>query len=346
LARTILTDQVTTNRLRELEQGPEAMDRQLWKAFAEAQLLGVAMPEDVGGTGYGLLELCVLLEEVGRRVAPVPLLATMSAALTIAHFGTAGQRSALLPGVISGDSILTVAVQEAASRDVCRPVTTARPDGHGWLLDGEKLAVPWAPLADAVLVTADAGVFVVDASTPGLTLEAATGTDRTPRALLGLRDVRADRLGDASATAWMIDRLLAGMCALAVGVFDEAVRMTAGYLSEREQFGRPLATFQGAALRAADAYIDAQAIRVAAWSAIWRLAVGLPAADELAVAKFWVADGGQRIAHACQHLHGGMGVDVDYPIHRYFLWAKDLELTLGGATEHLLRLGESLCTSI
>jgi alkylation response protein AidB-like acyl-CoA dehydrogenase len=129
-----------------------------------------------------------------------------------------------------------------------------------------------------------------------------------------------------------------------VGVFDEAVRITAGYLSERKQFDRPIATFQGATLRAADAYIDTEAIRVTSWSAIWRLAAGRPAADQLAIAKFWVADGGQRIAHACQHLHGGIGATTDYPIHWYFRWAKSLEHALGGATPQLLRLGESMAT--
>jgi alkylation response protein AidB-like acyl-CoA dehydrogenase len=155
----------------------------------------------------------------------------------------------------------------------------------------------------------------------------------------------ADVLGDPAtgeAAAFLYRHGLAGICATAVGLFDEAVRITAAYISEREQFGKPIATFQGATLRAADAYIDSRAITVAAWSAIWRLATGRDADDALAIAKFWVADGGQRVAHACQHLHGGMGVDTDYPIHRYFLWAKELELALGGATPQLLRLGASI----
>jgi alkylation response protein AidB-like acyl-CoA dehydrogenase len=125
-------------------------------------------------------------------------------------------------------------------------------------------------------------------------------------------------------------------------VFDEAVRITADYISEREQFDRPIATFQGATIKAADAFIDTQAVRTTTWSAIWRLSEGRPCDDELAIAKYWVADGGQRIVHNCQHLHGGIGVDTDYPIHRYFLWAKELELTLGGATPQLLKIGASI----
>jgi alkylation response protein AidB-like acyl-CoA dehydrogenase len=164
--------------------------------------------------------------------------------------------------------------------------------------------------------------------------------------LSGARVDDSDVLGGGSSGTdvvdWLHQRAIACYCATAVGVFERAVRITAGYLSERKQFDRPIATFQGATLRAADAYIDTEAIRVTSWSAIWRLADGREARDELAIAKFWVADGGQRVAHACQHLHGGMGATTDYPIHRYFKWAKLLEHTVGGATQQLLRLGDSI----
>jgi alkylation response protein AidB-like acyl-CoA dehydrogenase len=115
--------------------------------------------------------------------------------------------------------------------------------------------------------------------------------------------------------------------------------MTAEYAKTREQFDRPIASFQAVGQRAADAYIDAEAIRLTAWQAAWRVDAGLPATAEVAVAKFWAADGGQRVVHAAQHLHGGIGVDRDYPLHRYFLWAKHLELMLGGGTSQLRTLG-------
>jgi alkylation response protein AidB-like acyl-CoA dehydrogenase len=120
--------------------------------------------------------------------------------------------------------------------------------------------------------------------------------------------------------------------------------MTADYTKTREQFDRPIASFQAVAQRAADAYIDAEAVQLTARQAAWRLSEGLPAAEEVAIAKFWAADGGQRVVHAAQHLHGGMGVDRDYPLHRYFLLAKQLELSLGGATAQLLRLGAILAS--
>ena len=114
------------------------------------------------------------------------------------------------------------------------------------------------------------------------------------------------------------------------------------YTKTREQFGKPIATFQAVGQRAADAYVDAEAIRLTAWQAAWRLSAGLPATAELAVAKFWAADGGQRVVHAAVHLHGGVGVDRDYPLHRYFLLTRQIELTLGGAHESLQRLGAVL----
>jgi hypothetical protein len=355
LANKIVGEQVTRERLKELEAGTERMDRSLWSELAKANLLGIALPESVGGSGYGIMELAVVLQEVGRFVAPVPLLATVAmTALPIAEFGTAEQQQRLLPPVVNGESVLTAAVQEPLTTDPLAPSTTARRDGDGWVLDGTKVAVPWAPIADRILVNAatgdgNVGLFLVDPSDPGITLARTESTNREPQAVLTLSGARvsdADVIGDPTAGTlsieWLYRRALAGLCATAVGVMEEAVRITAGYISEREQFERPLATFQGATLRIADAYIDTQATNVATWSAIWRLAEGRPADDELAIAKYWVADGGHRVVHACQHLHGGMGVDIDYPIHRYLLWGKELELTLGAATPQLLRLGASM----
>lgn len=354
-ARAILDDHVTTARLRELEAGDEPIDRALWAKLADANLLGVALPEDVGGSGYGLLELAVLLAEVGRRVAPVPALPTLAmAALPIARHGTVEQRQRLLPGVVDGSSFLTAGLQEGTSRHPLAPATTARPEGGSWLLTGQKVAVPWSTLADRIVVTArtgqrTVGVFVVDPATPGVHLEHGEATNRQPVGVLTLTDAEVaadDVLGDPTdglqVAQDVYQHAVAGACAVAVGVLDEALRMTAAYISEREQFGRPIATFQGAALRAADAYVDTQAISVATWSAVWRLATGRPCRDELAIAKFWVAEAGQRVAHACQHLHGGVGVDLDYPVHRHFLWAKHLELLLGGGADQLLDLGASL----
>jgi len=127
-----------------------------------------------------------------------------------------------------------------------------------------------------------------------------------------------------------------------LGVTERALRLTADYTSRREQFGRPIASFQAVHQRAGDAYIDVTAIRLTCWQAAWRLASDLPAAAEVAVAKFWASEAAHRVVYAAQHLHGGIGVDVDYPLHRYYLWAKRIELLLGSGTRQLARLGAEL----
>jgi alkylation response protein AidB-like acyl-CoA dehydrogenase len=354
LARQILEGQVTQDRLKEIEAGDERVDRRTWAELAKANLLGVALPEDVGGSGFGLIEAALILEQIGRTTAPVPFLPTVvMGALPIAAFGNDRQRKAWLPGVVAGESVLTAALVEIGT-DPVHPTTTARSDGDGWRLDGVKVCVPAGLLAERVLVPARTGedgigVFVVDPNTAGVTRQRQDTTSGLPEARLELAGVRVtadDVLGEprggAAIVEWIVERTTAALCAVAIGVCEEALRMTAEYTKTREQFERPIATFQAVGQRAADAYIDTEAIRLTAWQAVWRLSEGVPASAEVAVAKFWAAEGGQRVVHAAQHLHGGIGVDRDYPLHRYFLWAKQLELTLGGATPQLLKLGALL----
>ena len=354
LVEKILGSEVTLERLKEVEGSESNFDQDLWKKLADAGVLGIAIPEAQGGGGYGFLEAALVLEQVGRTVAPVPYYASVVlGALPVARFGTDAQKDALLPGVAAGDTILSAALTEAGA-DPLVPTATAKADGDGWVLDGVKDCVPAGPLADRVLVpasTGDGGVIIaiVDPSVKGVTRERQDTTNHHAEARLTLKGVKVaagDVLGSAvqgpEILAWLVDRATAALCAIAVGVCEEAVRMTAEYTKTREQFERPIATFQAVGQRAADAYIDTEAIRLTGWQAIWRLSEDLPASAEVAVAKFWASEGGQRVVHAAQHLHGGMGVDRDYPLHRYFLWAKVLELTLGGSTPQLLKLGKIL----
>ncbi len=357
LAARIFEDQATPERVKEVEGGTDRIDRALWAKLANANLLGIALPEDVGGSGYGIVELCLVLEQQGRRVAPVPLLPTLvMGALAIAELGTPEQRARWLPGVVEGNTILTAALAEVASGSR-GPGVTATPDGAGWRLEGTAMSVPGAHVAARVLVPArrpggDLGVYVVDPAGPGVARQTAQTTDRgvaahvtftrtpvAPEDVLGAEDVGEDT------TRWILDRAMVGLCALQVGVAEEALRMAAEYTSGRHQFGRPLATFQGAALKAADAYIDTEAMRATMWQAAWRLSQGIDAGDAVAVAKWWAADAGHRVVHTTQHLHGGLGADVDYPIHRYFLWGKQIEVTLGGASQQLGRLGREIAAA-
>ncbi|MEY2468630.1 MAG: 3-oxocholest-4-en-26-oyl-CoA dehydrogenase beta subunit [Actinomycetota bacterium] len=344
LANQIFDGMVTVDRIKAVEATDDGVDHDLWAALAKANLLGLCLPEAHGGSGLGMVELCLLLEAQGRRLAPVPLLATIAlGALPLARFGSAAQQDAWLPGVASGDVILTAGLVEPGSIDPTKPRTTATVDG---VLHGFKLAVPAGHVAARVLIPAtrpdgSVGVYLVDPAGTGVERERVGTTDRQGATNLVL-DGAPGELIDGADVAWIRDRALVGLSAMQYGVAQEALRLAAEYTSGRLQFGKPLSTFQGVSLRAADAYIDTSAIAVTLWQAAWRLDEGLDASKEIAIAKWWAAEGGERVVHATQHLHGGMGADVDYPVHRYFLWGKQIADTLGGASGQLARLGAEL----
>ena len=356
LAGRIFTALATHERLRELESDPdgERFDRKLWAELAGAGLLGISLPEHVGGAGLGFLETSLIVEAAGRTAAYVPVVETVAvAAPAIARFGSAAQAERWLPGVVSGDTVLTTALVELGGSPSA-PSVVAERNGDGWRLSGTKACVPSGMFADAVLVTARvepdaAAVFLVETSAPGVSRErqpvntgqaeavlTLTATEVGPDALVGTVE------GGAALIDWLVQRSTASVCLAQAGAAASALALVAEYTKTREQFGKPIATFQAVGQRAADAYVDTEAIRLTAWQAAWRIAEGLPADKEVAVAKFWAADGGQRVVHAAVHLHGGVGVDRDYPLHRYFLTTKHYELTLGGATEQLLQLGATL----
>jgi 3-oxocholest-4-en-26-oyl-CoA dehydrogenase beta subunit len=330
-------------------------DRGLWGELAAAGLLAVGIPEDAGGGGGGMVEVCSLLEEVGRSGLPVPVHAALVlGALPLARFGTGEQRAELLAGVASGDVVLTTALPETALDDPSSTPLAARTGSAGWRVDGVVPLVPAADVSTRIYVPArtedGVGVFEIDPTVEGVEITRQQGSGGEATFRLTLEWAPAERtLGrpeDGSAVIkWAAERAAVGYCALQVGLSERALRMTAEYTSGRIQFDRPLATFQAVQQRAADAYVDVEAMRVTMWHAAWRLGEGLPAADEVAVAKFWASEGGQRVAAATQHLHGGMGVDMDYPLHRFTFWSKQLELALGGANRQLARVGRSMAAN-
>jgi alkylation response protein AidB-like acyl-CoA dehydrogenase len=356
LAGQILSEQLPPERLRDIEAGDDWFAADTWTERAKADLLGLSLPEAHGGGGYGFFELALVLEQVGRNLAPLPALSTLVlGALPIAEHGSAEQQAAWLPGVIDGSVILTAALSEGGDGlPPTVPATTATASGEGWTISGRKHLVPGAVHAARILVPARTGdgtssVFLVDRTAPGVTADVNHGPNLEPlttftfdAVAVGTDDVLGTVDGGADVVAWISDRAVAACCAMTAGVCEAALRTTATYTSERKQFDTPIATFQAVAHRAADAYIDTEAVRLTAYQAAWRLGEGLPAAEELAIAKWWAADGAHRVVHAAQHLHAGIGVDTDYPVHRTFRWAKHLELSLGGGTAHLRRLGALL----
>ncbi|WP_109509199.1 acyl-CoA dehydrogenase family protein [Nocardioides speluncae] len=326
LAREIFTD--------------KADDEALWEHLARAGLVGIGLPEAHGGAGLGLDGLCVVLEEQGRCVAPVPLWSAGVAALAVAEYGE------LPPGVADGSARLTLALEEFDGNEPALPRCTATADG---LLTGAKAVVPSPFGASHLLVSATGpdgpAVFLVPTDGPGVTWERTEITSQEPAGNLTLDGAQAERLGGADALASVLRMAAVAVAALQVGVAEGALRLAASYTSTREQFGRPLATFQSLQHQLADCLIDIDAMRVTLWQALTALADQGPVSEKeraVLVAKWWSAHAGLDVVHRVQHVHGGIGVDTDYPVHRYFLWGKQLATTLGGSAAALAGLGEEV----
>jgi 3-oxocholest-4-en-26-oyl-CoA dehydrogenase beta subunit len=345
VARQLFEHRATPEHLTELEAGVR-YDTGLWRELASADLLGIALPEELGGSGHGFLELALLLSEVGWSVAPVPVYATLLlGADTIARYGSEAQLRRYLPEVITGNLLLTMGLAEPGRSDPAKPSTTASRDGGRWRISGVKELVPAAQLVNTVLVPAatdegDVRVFFIETDDSGVEVRPVDTTNGEPHADVFLDGAAAS--DDAHLLADLDDlyaRAVVGLCAIQLGVTERALRIAAAYTTEREQFGRPIGSFQAVQQRMADAFIDVEAIRWTMWQAAWLLGQDREAAREASIAKFWAAEAGARVAATAQQVHGGIGIDTTYPLFRYFLWAKHNELTLGSASSQLARLG-------
>ncbi|MEV6955342.1 acyl-CoA dehydrogenase family protein [Streptomyces sp. NPDC051183] len=327
LAARIFGDLATHERLAAAGTGSDA---ELWKALTAAGL--IAAVEDIG-----LLGLVLLLEEQGRTTAQVPYAATcVYGVLAVARHGSAEQRARLLPALGTGEAVATGAFP-ARGR-----ITAA-----AGRLTGTAPAVPWLREATHVLVPdADGALWLVRTDAPGVRVSPVDTTAPWAAAGLTMTGAEGERLGggdgegDAYADTLAVARtafagLQAGVCA---GSLARAVE----YTSTREQFGRPLSTNQGVMLRAADAYMDTEAIRVTTYEAAWRIDQGFAAREHALTAAWWASEAGKRVVHAGQHLHGGMGADLDHPVHRHFLWGRQLDAYLGCGSELLSELGAVL----
>ena len=332
LAATILKDHATPERLKEVEAAGNRFDPVLWKALTDA----------FDGADLGFIELCRVLVEVGRTVAPVPLAMDATARLFLAEHGIEGPAG-----------VLSCAIAEEHEHAPVVPTTTATQDGDEYVLTGSKYLVPAATVASTFLVPATTpsgtAIFLVDPDSAGLRIQEQHLSDGDVVGLFELTDVRvaADRLvgaEDGEAAQRLIDLLAVAACAVQLGVTEGAVALTAEYAKTREQFDRPIGTFQAVSQRLADDYIDTRFQALTVWQAAWRLSERLPAADAIATAKLWAADAGHRIAHTTVHVHGGVGVDLDGVAHRYFTAATRYESEFGGTTEQALRLGRLLAS--
>jgi alkylation response protein AidB-like acyl-CoA dehydrogenase len=329
LADQILRARSANEQLAAVEASESRVDERLWSELASAGLLGLAVPEAHGGAGLGLTEVCLFLEQVGRRVAPVPCWESSLAVLAVARFGSDDQQARWLPGAAAGTTRLTVAI------DLTAAPSTRIVDGA---LDGPALLVPAGLFAAAAVVQTDDGLWLAD-----LTGVQRAGVETTTHALAAdvtFSRTPAERLaGDAG---WLLDAARVALAAGQLGNTDEGVCEAASYLSAREQFGRQLATFQAVSQQLGDAYCDVQAMRATLWQAVWTLEQQPTARREVDVATWWATDAGLRVQAAVQHLHGGIGADTTYPVHRRLLWALQTDALLGGASRQLASLGSQL----
>ncbi|MBM4444614.1 MAG: acyl-CoA dehydrogenase [Chloroflexi bacterium] len=352
-ARNFLETECPKSLVRQLESSDLGYSPELWRKMADLGWLGLIVPEEYGGVGGSLMDLAVLFEEVGRAALPGPLFSTVVlGALPVLEAGNEEQKRHFLPRVARGEAMLTMALTE--------PEADYRP---GWYrtravrrrsrltLSGTKLFVQNAHIADYLLVVARTGrtgsaaagvsIIMVARDTPGMgrhPLVTIAGDrqfeatfDRVPASI---SDILGELHNGWPAVEKTMRQAAAIRCVEMVGVAQKAMEMTSSYAGTRIQFERPIGSFQAVQHRLADMMTDVEGARWLSYQAVWRLSRGLPAEKEVAMAKSWTSDACLRVTSGAQHIHGGVGMDLDYDLHYYFRWAKALELDLGAAPTH------------
>jgi 3-oxo-4-pregnene-20-carboxyl-CoA dehydrogenase alpha subunit len=330
----------------------DGYDSALWKELGQAGLLSLPLPAELGGDGLGVMDVAALLTEVGRRAASVPALATLAlGVLPVVRWGDRRLQQTLLAGIAAGDTVLTAAVREPADVMPARPATTAALKPGTGTVSGVKVGVPYAAAADWILVPASlpaggTGVVIVRASAGGVSCVRTHSSSGEPEYTLRLDQAPvADLLGSEErgrAAQDLYQLAVAGACCLVDGALAGALALTTAHVATRQQFGRPLAAFQAVAQQIADVYIASRTLHLATLSACWRLHEGLEAGGDLDVAAYWLADQAPAALMTCHHLHGGIGMDVSYPLHRYSELVRDLVRFVGGAEYRLERLGAGI----
>ncbi|CAM4187272.1 Acyl-CoA dehydrogenase [Mycobacterium basiliense] len=346
LVDTIVDAVCTPEHQRELDKLEQRVDRKLWRKLIDSDILTSAAATQVGGDGFGLLEQIAILVALGHQLAAVPYLdSVVVAAGALARFGAEGLQQDWGVPAVNGEKILTVALDGEMGEGPVR----ATGAGDGYRLTGTRTQIGYGPAADAFLVPAetDSGtaVFLVAADDPAVTVTPLQTTGLGSVGHLALDGTRLDaarKVGGSDVAVWLRTISTLGRSAFQLGVLERGLQMTAEYARTREQFDRPIGSFQAVGQRLADGYIDVKGLRLTLTQAAWRVSEDLPAEIDVASAAFWAADAGHRVAHTIVHVHGGVGVDTDHPVHRYFLAAKETEFALGGATGQLRRIGREL----
>jgi 3-oxocholest-4-en-26-oyl-CoA dehydrogenase beta subunit len=342
-AAALFGDHCSDEALRAHDLGDAPFMQSAWREAVQAGLHGVIVPEEAGGLGLGMTDLMPVLQAQGRALALVPLWEHALATAVLARFGAAAHE-ALVSQAAAGDNLLMMSLADAnASRGLGLRLQR---DGEGWRLQGRAASVPLAAQATRVLLpaqTAD-GVrwAVVDPSrmgqAPGRTQHHLAVADLSTTGL----ELHADDVLPPEALAWAEPRAIAALAALQLGVTERQLERTVEYVSQRKQFGRPIGSFQLVAGQLADGWIALEALRSSLWQVVYRLDAGLGVQAQALALRVLACDCGHRTGHTAQHVHGGIGVDLTYPIHRHLYWSRALNAALGGSEAHLERLGDWL----
>ncbi|MFK7730381.1 MAG: acyl-CoA dehydrogenase family protein [Pseudomonadales bacterium] len=344
LAQQVFHGQVDDEYLKNWSDDQAEFDAALWQTIGDAGLIGVAGDEQFGGAGFGFLELSSALEAQGSVLAGVPLWQSAVVANALEQFADAALSKALLPDVYAGRQHLALGLG-----DLCREQMGSVVSSDGETLSGTIDDVAWAQHATAILiglhVKGEPALYLLRPELDAIGFQQQDTSYRHAHFQLSVDNIDIDPariICTGAEVDTVIQAALTALAALQLGVVEEVLKRTAQYTIERQQFGKAIASFQSVSHRAADGYVDCAALRASVLLAAWKLSAGEDARTEARTAKWWACEAGHRIGHTAQHLHGGIGSDIAYPIHRFFRWTKQLEYGLGGAQEQLASLGRLL----
>lgn len=356
-ARELLGSRCPMQAVRALRDEPDGYSSELWKEMVELGWMGLALPESYGGVGSGFLELCLVIEEMGRFCVPGPFLSTVACgALPVLRFGTEDQKATRLPAVAGEGRILSYV--RAAPGGGWAPDgsdVTATPDGDGWVLDGEAQFVPYAHVAHELLVVAqtnggdpsDLTALLVEAGSDRIGSEPLDTVGAEHLRRVSFRSVRVPetavlgQAGGGGAVAEVAEAYgTAATCARLVGGAQRVLEMTLEYARDRQQFDRPIGSFQAVQHHCSNMAIDVLASRFIAYEAIWRLSAGREAATEVAMAKAWVSEASRRVCALGHQVHGAIGFTEEHELSAYLRQAIAGELSFGDADVHYQRVAD------
>jgi len=351
LASDIFSDHAEPERLKGLEANGAYFDKEVWAKVVETSLHAASLPESLGGMGMDYLATSMISEALGANLVSIPYIpCIVSAALPLVPYLEKAEVKAVLEKVVAGESLITAAFIELGNEDALDPFTTAQVKGDTASVTGAKACVPYAHDAESVLISAKAGddlvALLVKLDQAGVSLADQYATSNEPQALVELNEAEATVLAIGDAACELFENAVAmttvAYCSMAVGASAKMTKISGDYTSQREQFGVPIATFQAVAHRLANAYIDTDCLRITTLKAADDINNGNFDSEAISMAKVWCGDVLHRVSHTAQHVHGGAGIDKDYHLFRYCLWAKQLELSLGSTRVHLSKLADRI----